>query len=87
MVPTSYFTQYEINFHLLSIYGQGFNQRENTLYHSLIDEAMFDTSIEKGPLPNLVKSRSREIGYYNDRIALQFDRHFGSTTVDLPVKC
>ena len=28
--------------------------------------------------PNLVKSRSREIGCYNNHIALKFDRHFGS---------
>ena len=30
--------------------------------------------------PNLVKSRCREIGCYNDRIALPFDKHLGSAT-------
>ena len=36
--------------------------------------------------PNLVKSRSREIGCYNDRIALKFDRHLGSAAAEMPVK-
>ena len=45
------------------------------------------TKLTTGPLfterydvlpPNLVESRSREIGCYNDRIALKFDRHLGS---------
>ena len=36
--------------------------------------------------PNLVKSRSRGIGCYNDRIALKFDRHFDSAAAELPVK-
>ena len=31
-------------------------------------------------------SRSREIGSLNYRIALNFDRHFGSTTADVPIK-
>ena len=31
-------------------------------------------------------SRSREIGSLNYRIALKFDRHFGSTAADVPVK-
>ena len=31
-------------------------------------------------------SRSREIGYYNDRIALKFDRHLGSGAAEVPVK-
>ena len=35
--------------------------------------------------PNLVKSRRREIGCYNDRIAIQFYRHFGSAAAELPV--
>ena len=30
--------------------------------------------------PNLVKSRSHEIGCYNDCIALKFDRHLGSNS-------
>ena len=36
--------------------------------------------------PNLVKSRSHEIGCYNDCFALKFDRHLGSTTAKVPVK-
>ena len=36
--------------------------------------------------PHLVKSRSREIGCYNDRIALKFDRHLGSAAVEVPFK-
>ena len=35
---------------------------------------------------DLVKSRSREIGCYNDRIALKFDRYFGRAAVEVPVK-
>ena len=33
-----------------------------------------------------MKSRSREIGSLNDRIALQFDRHHNSSAFDGPVK-
>ena len=36
--------------------------------------------------PNFVKSRSREIGCYNARIAPNFDRHLGSSAAELPVK-
>ena len=36
--------------------------------------------------PNLVKSQSREIGRYNDHIALKFDRHLGSAATELLVK-
>ena len=40
-----------------------------------------------GVLPQyLVKSRSREIGCYNDRIALKFDMHLGSAATEVPVK-
>ena len=35
---------------------------------------------------DLVKSRSREIGCYKDRVALKFGRHFGSTAAQVPVK-
>ena len=35
---------------------------------------------------DFVKSRSRETGCYNDRIALEFDRHLGSATAEVPVK-
>ena len=35
---------------------------------------------------NRVKSRSREIGYHTARIALQFNRHLGNATADVPVK-
>ena len=35
---------------------------------------------------NLVKSRSREIGCYNDPIGLKFDRPLGSTPAGMPVK-
>ena len=31
-------------------------------------------------------SRSREIGCYNDSIALKFDRHLGSGAAEVPVK-
>ena len=37
-------------------------------------------------MPNLVKFRSREIGCYDDRIALKFDRLLGSAAVEVPVK-
>ena len=33
-----------------------------------------------------VKSQNREIGCYNDRIAIKFDRHIGSVAADVPVK-
>ena len=36
--------------------------------------------------PNLAKSRSHEIGRYNGRIALKFDMHLDSVTVEAPVK-
>ena len=35
---------------------------------------------------DLVKSRSREIRCQNDRIALKFERHFGSAAAEVPVK-
>ena len=35
---------------------------------------------------DLVKSRSRDIGYYHDRIALKFDRHLGSAAAKVPFK-
>ena len=35
---------------------------------------------------DLGKSRSGEIGCCNNRIALKFDRHLGSTVVDVPFK-
>ena len=38
-----------------------------------------------GP-PFTARSRSREIRYYNDRIALKFDRHLGSAAAEVPVK-
>ena len=37
-------------------------------------------------LPNLVKSPGREIGCYNDRIALKVDGHLGSAAAEVPVK-
>ena len=36
--------------------------------------------------PNLVKPWSHEIGFYNDRIDLKFDRHLGSAAAEVPVK-
>ena len=51
--------------------------------------------VDSGPLftkrldvlpPNLVKSRSREIGCYNYRTALKLDRHLGSGAAEGPVK-
>ena len=40
-----------------------------------------------GDLPQyFVKSRSREFGCYNDRIALKFHRHLGSRAAEMPVK-
>ena len=53
------------------------------------------TSFNPGPLftmrwdvlsPNHVKSRSREIGCHNDRIARKFYRHIGSPAAEVPVK-
>ena len=35
---------------------------------------------------DLMKSRSRNIGCYSDRIALKFDRHLGSAAAGVPVK-
>ena len=35
---------------------------------------------------DLMKSPSREIGCYNDRIALKFDMHLGSAAAEVPVK-
>ena len=35
---------------------------------------------------NLVKSRCREIGIYDDRIVLKLVRHLGSAAADLPVE-
>ena len=35
---------------------------------------------------DLVKTRSREIGCYNDHIALKFDRHLGSAAAEVPVE-
>ena len=35
----------------------------------------------------LVKSRSREIGWYNNCIALTLNRHFGRAAAEGPVKC
>ena len=37
-------------------------------------------------LQDLVKFRSREIGCYNDRIALKFDKRLGSTAVEMSIK-
>ena len=36
--------------------------------------------------PNIVKSRSREIGCCNGSIALKFDRHLGSAAAEVPAK-
>ena len=36
--------------------------------------------------PNFATSRSHEIQCYNDRVALKFDRHLGSSTADMRVK-
>ena len=36
--------------------------------------------------PNRMKSRSHEIGYYNDRIALTRDRLLDSAALEVPVK-
>ena len=35
---------------------------------------------------DLVKSRSHESGCYNDRVAIKFDMHLGSTASEVPVK-
>ena len=35
---------------------------------------------------DLVKFRGREIGCYNDRFALKFDRQLGSTAAEVPLK-
>ena len=53
------------------------------------------TMTDSGPLftkrtdvlpSDLVKSRSREIGCYDDRVALKFGRHLDSSAADVPVK-
>ena len=36
--------------------------------------------------PNLLKSRSREIGCYSDCISLKFGSHLGSGAAEMPVK-
>ena len=36
--------------------------------------------------PNFVMYQSREIGCYNDRIALKYDRHLGSAAAGMPAK-
>ena len=33
-----------------------------------------------------MKSRSREIGYYNDHIAPKFDKHLSGAAAEVPVK-
>ena len=37
-------------------------------------------------MPNLVKSRSREIAYHNDGIALTFDSHLAHAATEGPLK-
>ena len=37
-------------------------------------------------LQDLVKSRSRDMECYNNRIALKIDRHLGSDAAEVPVK-
>ena len=44
------------------------------------------TDVLLGVRPILVNSRSLEIGCYNDRIALKFNRHLGSAAAKVPVK-
>ena len=46
---------------------------------------LFTKLTDVSPL-NLVKSGRREIGCYNDRNTLKFDRHLGSAAVEEPVK-
>ena len=46
---------------------------------------LFTTRTDVLP-PNLVKSRGRGIGCYNDRIALKFERNLGSSVAKEPVK-
>ena len=48
---------------------------------------LYSLSRRTDVLPHdLGKSRSREIGCYNDHIALNFDRHIGSVAAEVPVK-
>ena len=44
------------------------------------------TKLQDIVLPNLVKSRRREIVWYNGCIALKLDRHLGRSVVEMPVK-
>ena len=46
---------------------------------------LFTKRVEALP-QNVVKTRVREIGYYNDRNALKFDRHLGSAAAKVPEK-
>ena len=63
--------------------------------HSALIQHLKPDSMAPGPLfttrtgvlpLNPMKSRSTEIGCYNDRIALKFDRHLSNAAVVVPVK-
>ena len=60
-----------------------------------IEVVLTYSALDTGPLftkrtdvlpPNLVKCRSREIGCYNNRTALKFNRHLGNAPVEVPVQ-
>ena len=62
---------------------------------AILDGEIVGTEAAAGPLftkrqdvlpPDPVKSRSRDIGCYGDRIALKSDRHLGNGAADVPVK-
>ena len=46
---------------------------------------LFSQSGKTSYSKNITKSRSRDIEFYNDRIALIFDRHLGSGAAEVPV--
>ena len=61
----------------------------NCVIHSVLGvnktEPLFTNRADVLP-PNFVKSRSREIVCYNDRIALKFDRYLTSDVAEVPIK-
>ena len=57
----------------------------NIVLFNLSVEPLFTKWYDVLP-PNLVKSRSCEIGCCNAHIALNFDGHLGSTDTDMPVE-
>ena len=62
-----------------------FPNQEAPNIHWAIPEPLSTKRMDVLP-QDLVKSRSREIECYNERVALKFDRLLGSTAAEVPVK-